>query len=360
MLTKTVFDYKNVDEDGLIKHINSCDFESSVFNQPINKQAEALSEILTEALKKFVPVKKITIKPTDEPWLNSYTRLLMRKKNRNYQIFKKINSNFLTVSNRPESSPELVTRLREKKEKAYKKSKLSARESTNANRRTKQAFFNSVNSVMHNFSISAKKKFNILSKLMKNQKFSSIPPLIQDDSIVNDPKAKSNIFNDLFASKATVQGKDDPVPFLPEKDSIKSRLYQINTSRIEVAKLCRDIKKSNSSYCGIPGKFLAIISTPISFPLYRLFNNLFKIGHFPDIFKISHITALWKKCGLKSNPSMYRPISLLPTLSKIMESIIHKRLLDHFIENNVISERQAAYYLFRHENSASWFSVFCF
>ena len=117
----------------------------------------------------------------------------------------------------------------------------------------------------------------------------------------------------------------------------------MNTSRIEVAKLCRDIKKSSSSYCGVPGKFLALISTPISFPLCRIFNNLFEIGHFPKIFKISHITALWKKSGLKSDPSMYRPISLLPTLSKIMESIVHKRLLDHFVYNKIISERQAAY-----------------
>ena len=40
---------------------------------------------------------------------------------------------------------------------------------------------------------------------------------------------------------------------------------------------------------------------------------------------------------------MYRPISLLPTLSKVMESVIHKRLLDHFISNKIINDRQAAY-----------------
>ena len=39
----------------------------------------------------------------------------------------------------------------------------------------------------------------------------------------------------------------------------------------------------------------------------------------------------------------YRSISLLPTLSKICESVIHRRLLAHFTENNIISDRQAAY-----------------
>ena len=83
---------------------------------------------------------------------------------------------------------------------------------------------------------------------MKNQKSSSIPPLVENDQIINDPESKSNIFNDLFASKATVAGENDPVPPLNKKD-IKSPLNTINTSPIEVAEIIRKIKKSNSSYC---------------------------------------------------------------------------------------------------------------
>ena len=47
--------------------------------------------------------------------------------------------------------------------------------------------------------------------------------------------------------------------------------------------------------------------------------------------------------SLKNDKVNYRPISLLPTLSKICESVIHHRLLSHCLENNVISERQGAY-----------------
>ena len=178
---------------------------------------------------------------------------------------------------------------------------------------------------------------------MKNNKVSEIPPIIDKDKVVTDAKSKSDIFNTFFAEKATVSGAGDPAPELPLKEDIFEKLSQINTSPIEVAKLCRDVKKSNSSHCGIPGKFLAIIATPISFPLYKVFNNLFEIGYFPEIFKMSHITALYKGDGLKSDKANYRGIHLLPTLSKIAESIIHKRLLAHFMTNNVISERQAAY-----------------
>ena len=178
---------------------------------------------------------------------------------------------------------------------------------------------------------------------MKNQKTSHIPPLLQNNTVINDPQTKSQHLNDIFVAKASVQGSDDPVPELDPIDSISCSLSSINTSPIEVSKILRQLKKSNFSHCGISGRFINIIATPISFSLSRMFNNCFEIGHFPDIFKIAHVTAIWKRSGLKSDPSMYRPIALLPTLSRAAEAIIHNRLSSHFTENNIITERQAAY-----------------
>ena len=70
----------------------------------------------------------------------------------------------------------------------FPKVKRSSNESTKANLRAKNAFFNTVNSTMQNYEISAKKNLSILTKLMKNQKGSNIPPLIQNGNVINDPK----------------------------------------------------------------------------------------------------------------------------------------------------------------------------
>ena len=75
----------------------------------------------------------------------------------------------------------------------------------------------------------------------------------------------------------------------------------------------------------------------------KLFNNLFKVGHFPDLWKLAHVTPVYKKSGSKTDKANFRPISILPTLSKICESVIHERMLKHCMENSIISERQAAY-----------------
>jgi hypothetical protein len=92
---------------------------------------------------------------------------------------------------------------------------------------------------MTNYEISAKKKFSILTKLMKNQKTSNIPPLIQNNTVINDAKSKSEYLNDIFVSKATVQGSEDSVPQLDPIDSISCSLSSINTSPIEVSKVLR-------------------------------------------------------------------------------------------------------------------------
>ena len=86
-----------------------------------------------------------------------------------------------------------------------------------------------------------------------------------------------------------------------------------------------------------------MISTPISFSMSRLFNNLFEIGHFPHLWKLAHVTAVYKRSGPKKDKSYIRPISILPTISKICELVIHDRMLKHCLENNIISEKQAAY-----------------
>ena len=70
---------------------------------------------------------------------------------------------------------------------------------------------------------------------------------------------------------------------------------------------------------------------------------MFKNGYFPDSFKLAHVTCIWKQKGVKSLQLFYRTISLLPSMSKCMESVIHSSLLSHLFGNNIISIKQAAY-----------------
>jgi hypothetical protein len=341
-IKRTMHDYKNMDQIALVNFIKDIDFENAVFTKPLDQQADAINDILTNAFAQFVESKEIVMRPDTPPWTNAYTRLLLRKKNRNYLIFKRAKCLYTASQSNPDIHPDILTRLLNRKDKLHLKSNSASKAYNYANKRIKSNFYSALNSTLNNSNISAKKKFSILTKLMNNSKISQIPPLLENGNTIDDPKTKSDLLNNFFASKAEVDNPDDEPPDI-DKRPVNSPLHTIFTSYIEVAQLIRTIKKSNSSHCGVPARFLSLIATPISFPLTKLFNGMFAEGIFPDSYKIAHITAIWKRTGSKAAKSQYRPISLLPTLSKVCESIIHDRLLSHFTENSIISDRQAAY-----------------
>ena len=256
-------------------------------------------------------------------------------------MYKKINNDYNRLLQMPNTPPEVLTRYLDRKDRAFAKSRNAANASNKANERVKSAFYNTINNTLNNHTISPKNKFKILLRLMKNNKYSGISPLYDGNDICHDPEKKSQIFNNYFASKTNLAGKLDDVPILTKKDC--PELAMLNSSPLEVGKLIRNLKKSHMSPCGISGKFLQLISKEISYSLSKLLNNLFEIGHFPELWKIAHVTPIFKKSGSKNCKTNYRPISILPTLSKVCESIIHERLLFHCIRHKIITERQAAY-----------------
>ena len=70
-----------------------------------------------------------------------------------------------------------------------------------------------------------------------------------------------------------------------------------------------------------------------------MFNRVFSEGVFPNILKIAKVVPLFKKSD-KSKPENYRPISLLPQFSKILEHLIKNRLLKLLDTFNIISKCQ--------------------
>ena len=71
-------------------------------------------------------------------------------------------------------------------------------------------------------------------------------------------------------------------------------------------------------------------SRVLSKPIIELCNLSIKLGSFPDSCKIAKLKSLFKK-GSKTNLSNYRPISVLPLVSKIIEKLIHEQTSSFFI-----------------------------
>ena len=76
-------------------------------------------------------------------------------------------------------------------------------------------------------------------------------------------------------------------------------------------------------------------------------------GVFPDLLKISKIISIYKKED-DTMFSNYRPISLLPSISKIFEKVILEQLATYLDRNNLIHKLQ---YGFRKNHSTEYASV---
>ena len=82
-------------------------------------------------------------------------------------------------------------------------------------------------------------------------------------------------------------------------------------------------------------------------PLTLIINQSLTSDIYPDNFKISKITPLHKKDD-RTIVSNYCPISLLPTMSKIIKTVMHSQLYAFLNKNNLITEQK---YGFRFNHS---------
>ena len=77
----------------------------------------------------------------------------------------------------------------------------------------------------------------------------------------------------------------------------------------------------------------------IESPLHHIFDLSLKTGKFPYKLKIARVTPIFKS-GDDSNVTNYRPISVLPCFSKLLERIMYNRLYKHLTENDMLYSKQ--------------------
>ena len=78
----------------------------------------------------------------------------------------------------------------------------------------------------------------------------------------------------------------------------------------------------------LPPNLLKDVANEISKPLAFIINKSLSSGIVPDLWKISKVTPLYKSDS-KSDFNNYRPISVLPCLSKVLKQVVHRQLSNY-------------------------------
>ena len=88
-------------------------------------------------------------------------------------------------------------------------------------------------------------------------------------------------------------------------------------------------------------------------PVTLLINKCFNNGQFPSQFKQAIVVPLIKKPSLpKEELSSYRPVSHLNFVSKVIEKIVQKRLLNHINSFSLLPMYQSAYRMYHSTETA--------
>ena len=146
--------------------------------------------------------------------------------------------------------------------------------------------------------------------------------IIADGAHNTSPRSIASALNSHFASIGKILA-DKIRPVAPVSMSVAnhSGSFQLKeTSEAVVLKQLQSLKTNKAiGLDNISARLLKCGAQSISHSITKLFNLSIRSGKFPGIWKCSKVSALFKS-GDRTNATNYRPISILPTLSKILES----------------------------------------
>ena len=100
-------------------------------------------------------------------------------------------------------------------------------------------------------------------------------------------------------------------------------------SEFEVRELLRGLKSSNTKdIFGVSSNFIKRNISVFVTPVTKLINCAFTTGEFPSLLKEAYVIPIHKG-GASEDINNYRPISILPTFSKVFERAMHRQIAEY-------------------------------
>lgn len=150
-----------------------------------------------------------------------------------------------------------------------------------------------------------------------------------------------NIGNNIVSK---ISGTKKPVKdFLNKQKTIGNSFFLFDATEDEILNIGKMIKAKNTKdiYEHNTIVIKKILPTIVS-PLTQLINKCFNSGKFPECLKVAKVTPIPKKLD-GNKAENYRPISILPAVSKILEMLLKNRIVAYFEKEKLFSGNQHGY-----------------
>lgn len=123
-----------------------------------------------------------------------------------------------------------------------------------------------------------------------------------------------------------------------DTNSSNNNICSLYFSENDVYKVLRALDSNKGAGPdSLPPSFIKLTAGALCVPLKIIYNKCMQEGIFPDLWKTAHITPVFKS-GDRDNIENYRPISILSTLAKVFERLVHAQLYP-LVHNDILQEQ---------------------
>ena len=315
--------YKHYDVNTINKELLNKEW-FPVYNTSCPLKAwSIMNSFLTETQNNHAPFIEKKVKGRSCPWLNDTIKSEMNERDKLLRIARKSNN--------------------ETDWNVYKRKRNFVK---NEIQRTKRSFFK--NELKDNADNPSKFWGTIKNIFPVKSKSSDLPKSFKiDNELTNDKVKIANRFCKFFSSVASsLKRKSFHFMELVWRPSFKAVNYcrhQFEFKMVtdkEVLKHLQGLKRKCAvGLDNIPASFLKDTKYAISKPLAHIINCSLKSGIVPSDFKQARVAPIYKS-GDRVDFDNYRPISILPAVSKILEKCVHRQLMDHIETHQLLSQFQ--------------------
>ena len=326
-IVKENISYRSFSDENISKFKNDLqkiDWNDYLIGNDTNEIFNNFNILFSDLFDQNFPklTKIIKTRPNNKPYINQEIRLLIKEKDKLQKKYSKF----------PITYGEQYKKLRN--------------QVTNKIRKAKHTYFRNKLNLSSGDSKKTWKVINQITGLNNGKNINKVNHFLNPSNPyekITDDKMICEMFNNYYINAGKNLSNSIIDNNIPATDylgnAVPDTLIFRSTDEPEVTRLIGCLGDSAAGIDDIPAKIIKSVSVEIVYPLTVLFNLSMRDGIFPDQFKIAKITPIFKK-GNKQEIKNYRPISVLPCLSKILERLIQDRLTEFLTQHQIISETQ--------------------
>jgi hypothetical protein len=300
-----ILDWNKADNIGISKHLTDAKLAAQFQGKSVNDCWKIFTNTISNAVEIFVPKKKRQ-KSNRPVWITRRVIQLSRQKKRRFKAYclDKTDENF-----------RIYKTIEKRCKKAIRSSKRKFEKKLASNKNMKP--------------------FNSYVK-SKTKQHSSIGPLLVDGDLIYDNKKMADILNNYFVS---VFNKDDAVDLHQPNTTAPQLTHQVFSEQKVLQEIDKLKPKNSCGPDGISSNFIKKFKIELALPLTIIYNKSIESSTVPDDWKMGNVCPIFKK-GSKGKSSNYRPISMISSPCKILESLVKNEIIEHIQLHNLLNNTQ--------------------